>query len=62
MSESMFLELVGKKVKVPYRDGQQFKVARGTLQGAQQGFVKISGRLGTIVISERTIEKMSVLE
>ena len=62
MQTSMFGEFVGKTVKAPYRDGRQFKVARGLLAAAKQGFVKISGRLGTIVISEQNIEKMSVVE
>lgn len=62
MSESMFCDLVGKTVKAPYRDGVQFKVAKGVLLAAQQGFVKIAGTLGTIIIRERNIQRMSLVE
>jgi hypothetical protein len=48
-------------VKAPYRDGTQFKIARGTLEGFENGFVKITGRLGTIIINEKNIEKMSLI-
>ena len=57
--QSVFGEFVGTEVKAPYRDGNQFKVARGRLADASKGFVKIVGRLGTIVINEKNIEKMS---
>jgi hypothetical protein len=35
------------------------KIARGTLVDIDNGFVKISGTLGTIVINEKNIEKMA---
>jgi hypothetical protein len=57
----LFDEFVGKEVKAPYKDGSQFKIARGTLTEISNGFVKIRGKLGTIVINERNIEKMSLL-
>jgi len=57
--ESPFEEFLGQKVKAPYRDGNQFKIARGTLVGITKGFVKIRGQLGTIVIKEANIEKMA---
>ena len=56
---SVFDEFVGKEVKAPYRDGSQFKIARGMLMSITGGFVKIKGRLGTIIINEKNIEKMS---
>lgn len=56
---SMFEEFLGKEVKAPYKDGSQFKIARGTLTHLGNGFVKIRGRLGTIIINEKNIEKMS---
>mgnify|MGYP001584144978 FL=1 len=56
---SIFDEFIGKEVKAPYRDGEQFKIARGTLIQVKDGFVKIRGSLGTIVIKEERIEKMS---
>jgi len=60
--ESLFEEFVGKEVKAPYKDGTQFKIARGVLDSINNGFIKISGRLGTIIINEKNIEKMSLLK
>ena len=61
VNDSLFKEFVGQEVKAPYKDGSQFKVARGVLQGINNGFVKIKGQLGTIVINEKNIEKMSII-
>jgi hypothetical protein len=61
MDNSLFKEFVGQEVKAPYKDGSQFKIARGTLQDINNGFVKIKGKLGTIIINEKNIEKMSVI-
>lgn len=61
--ESPFEDFIGKEIKAPYRDGTQFKIARGVLESiSSNGFVKITGRLGTIVINEKNIEKMSILK
>ena len=57
----LFDEFLGEEVKAPYRDGTQFKVARGILESIDSGFVKIKGRLGTIIINEKNIEKMSIM-
>ena len=57
--DSVFDEFVGQEVKAPYRDGNQFKIARGRLDSIRNGFLKITGRLGTIIINEKNIEKMS---
>lgn len=59
MTESLFAEFLGFEVKAPYRDGTQFKIARGTLEEVDKGFLKIRGSLGTIIINEKNIEKMS---
>ena len=59
VEDSVFEEFVGKTVKAPYRDGTQFKIERGTLVSIVGGFVKIRGSLGTIIINEKNIEKMS---
>ena len=59
MQKSIFEEFLGQEVKVPYNDGDQFKIARGVLIEINNGFVKITGRLGTIIIREERIEKMS---
>ena len=56
--ESVFDEFVGNEVKAPYRDGTQFKIARGVLESINNGFIKIKGRLGTIIINEKNIEKV----
>ena len=56
---SVFEEFIGREVKAPYRDGTQFKIARGILVSITGGFVKIKGKLGTIIINEKNIEKMS---
>jgi len=58
-NQSVFEEFIGKDVKAPYRDGTQFKIARGVLESINNGFVKIRGKLGTIIINEKNIEKMS---
>ena len=57
---SLFDEFVGQEVKAPYRDGAQFKIARGVLESINGGFVKISGRLGTIIINEKNIETSEI--
>jgi len=57
--ENIFADFVGRPVKVPYLDGEQFKVARGTLEFADNGFVKIRGSLGLLIINEKNIQKMS---
>lgn len=59
MQRSIFEEFLGQEVKVPYNDGNQFKIARGVLTEINNGFVKIVGRLGTIIIREEKINKMS---
>jgi len=61
MTGSLFDEFIGHEVKAPYRDGSQFKIARGTLKEIKNGFVKIAGDLGTIIINEKNIEKMALL-
>ncbi len=58
---SVFEEFLGEEVKAPYRDGEQFKIARGKLEAVNNGFVKVVGKLGTIIINEKNIEKMSRL-
>lgn len=57
--EGMFTDFVGQVVKVPYKDGDQIKIARGKLESVNDSFAKIRGELGTIVINTKNIEKMS---
>ena len=59
-NESIFNNFLGREVKAPYKDGDQFKIARGFLLEAKNGFVKIKGELGTIIIREDNIEKMGL--
>lgn len=58
-NKSIFEEFIGQDVKAPYKDGTQFKIARGVLGAINNGFVKITGIRGTIIINETNIEKMS---
>ena len=58
----MFEEFLDKEVKAPYKDGTQFKIARGVPTEIEGGLVKIKGRLGTIIINNNNIEKMSLLK
>lgn len=62
MTTSPFEEFIGQEVKVPYTDGNQFRIARGVLVSITSDFLKIKGRLGTIIINEKNIEKMSLLK
>jgi len=57
--ESVFEEFLGEEIKAPYRDGGQFKIARGKLIEINNSFLKIAGKLGTIIINEKNIERMS---
>lgn len=59
---NLFEEFLGQDVKVPYKDGDQFKIARGTLKGISKGFIKIEGDLGTIIVNGKNVEKMSLLK
>lgn len=59
MSESIFKDYLGENVKATFRDGDQFKVIRGKVEEICGGHVKIKGKLGTIVLKESLIEKMS---
>ena len=59
VGESVFNDFIGHEVKVPYRDGTQFKIARGVLEDVHEGFIKINGKLGTIVINQKNIERIS---
>ena len=42
----MFNEFLGKEVKVPYKDGSQFKIARGVLIENKEGFVRFCCEIG----------------
>ena len=59
ISKNPFSDFLGKHVKAPYKDGSQIKIARGRLESIDDGFIKVVGRLGTIIINSKNIEKMS---
>ena len=59
MVDKLFEDFIGCEVKVPYRDGAQFKIARGVLEDANSGFLRISGKLGTIIINQKNVERVS---
>lgn len=61
IKENIFQEFLGQEVKAPFRDGSQYNIARGKLVAIDQGFLKISGDLGIIVINERNIVRISKL-
>mgnify|MGYP006283262855 CR=1 FL=1 len=62
ISQNPFEGFLGEYVKAPYRDGRSLKIARGRLEEINGGFVKVVGKLGTIVINSKNIEKMSRLK
>lgn len=62
MKQNPFADFIGMDIKAPYKDGNQIKIARGKLEEINDGFVKIVGRLGTIIINSKNIEKMSKIK
>ena len=50
MSE-LFKEFIGKNVKVPYRDGDFIRVAKGTMTNYDTGFIRIEGDKGVLLIN-----------
>jgi hypothetical protein len=58
---TLFKEFLGKELNPPYRDGEQYKIARGKLKEINDGFLKIEGSLGTIIINQKNVEKMALL-
>ena len=59
MEKDTFASFLGQEIKAPYKDGSSFKVARGILEDYDEQFVKVSGKIGTIIINQKNIEKMS---
>lgn len=57
---SLFEEFLGEQVKLSYQDGDQYKLAKGILESCEGGFLKITGRLGTLVINESNAIKMGI--
>lgn len=58
----MFQEFLNKSIKATYKDGTQFKVARGILREVDDQFLKVDGKLGIIIIQKKKVEKVSLWE
>ena len=58
----VFEEFLGKKVKVPYKEGGVTKIARGVLMAVDGDFLKISGELGVLIINKDTVKKCGLLK
>jgi len=56
MEEGQDLErFLNKNIRARFRDGKNIKTAEGRLEAVADGFVKIVGKKGVIVINERNI-------
>ncbi|RLE41572.1 hypothetical protein DRJ48_05305 [Candidatus Woesearchaeota archaeon] len=62
MKGSIFSDLLGKNIKAPFRDGKHIKVARGRLEAVKDGFIKVRGERGVILINQANIEKITCLD
>jgi len=60
--DEIFDTFIGKQIKATYRDGTQFKIAKGKLELASKGFLKVNGKLGIIIINQNTIEKLALMK
>ena len=58
MEERELLPFLNKEIRATYRDGRQISTAEGKLEAVLQGFVKIAGDKGTIVINQRNIKEI----
>lgn len=59
---TIFNEFLGKDVKCCYLDFDQQKIARGKLEQLDSDLIKISGKLGVIIINKKVIQKMGMLK
>ena len=62
MNEDILQEFVGKEVKVPFRDAETTRIARGVLVSYDENFIKIKGELGTLIIQRKSIYKIGLLK
>lgn len=58
----MFENFLGQKVKCPYVDGTQYRIARGILTEIDDDFVKIEGKVGIIIIKKNNIQRMGLMK
>ena len=59
METGIFEEFVGKRVKAPFRDGSNIKIARGRLEAVKDGFIKLRGERGVILINKGNVQKIT---
>ena len=57
--QHLFKDFLGEEIKMPYREGRQFKIASGRLVDIRGGFVKVTGKLGTIIVNIHNIERIT---
>ena len=62
MEESELLPFLSKEIQAIYRVGRQISIAEGKLEVVAQGFMKIVGRKGTIVINEKNLKNIREIE
>ncbi len=62
MNQDIFQEFVGKTVKAPFKDGHNIKVARGRLEAVKDGFIKLRGERGIILINQGNVQKITCVE
>jgi len=58
MKEDILQEIVGRQVKIPFKDADQTRIARGVLVSYDKDFVKVKGELGTLIIKRESIYKV----
>jgi hypothetical protein len=56
----MFDEFLGKEVKIPYMDGDQYKIARGILEEISEDFIKVKGERGVLIVNIKCIRKIAL--
>lgn len=59
MEADIMEEFIGKEVKVPFDDGGESRIASGTFITYDKDFIKVTGKLGTLIIGRNTIFKIS---
>lgn len=63
MEEGHDLErFLNKNIRARFRDGKLVKTAEGRLEAVVDGFVKISGKRGTIVINVWNVISMEEIQ
>ncbi|HZX44954.1 MAG TPA: hypothetical protein VFF28_04695 [Candidatus Nanoarchaeia archaeon] len=58
MEKTELLRYKDKRVQAKFRDGSLIKTAEGILKEVGDGFAKITGRKGTIILNQGSIIKI----